>query len=246
MRLSVHEMAQRSGVSVRTLHYYDAIGLLRPGAVSEENGYRWYGEAELERLRQILFYRELDFSLAEIARLLRAGDCAGREALERQRELLELKRRRLERLLALLDDNLKGERMMEMKEFSTKELEESRAAYAAEAEQRWGQTDAWRESEEKAKGRTKEDWDALSEQSDAIFRRFAALRGGDPAGPEAHQTVRTWQEFLTAHCYRCTEEILAGLGRMYTQDDRFRKNLDRFGEGTAEFMSGAIAAYCRK
>jgi DNA-binding transcriptional MerR regulator len=244
MRVSVGEMAALSGVSVRTLHYYDQIGLLRPCEVSVESGYRWYGEAEVRRLQRILFYRELDFPLKKIVAILSEPDYDAREALRGQRELLRLKRQRLDRLLALLDDNLKGERTMDFSGFDTKELDEARAAYADEAQKRWGGTSAWQEFQRRGKGRTKEEQDGLDEQANGFFRRFAALRGGDPASAEAHSAVEGWQAFLTENYYPCTEEVLSGLGKLYLCDERFRTNLDRFGDGTAEWISAAIAAYC--
>lgn len=245
MRISISKMAALSGVSVRTLHYYDQIGLLRPREVSQETGYRWYGEAEAQRLREILFYRELDFSLGDIRQILAASGGAGKEALLRQRKLLELKRRRLDRLLALLDDNLKGERMMDFTGFDTEEQEALRRQYAREAQARWGETDAWKESREKERGRSGKKQAELDEAANALFRRFAAAREGSPASPEAQAAVREWQMFLSANYYACTREILAGLGEMYRGDPRFRANLDRFGSGTADFMAAAIAEYCR-
>jgi DNA-binding transcriptional MerR regulator len=245
MRLSISEMAELSGVSVRTLHYYDQIGLLRPDEVSEENGYRWYGTEAAKRLQQILFYRELDFPLKEIAEILSASEYDAQEAMRKQQELLLLKRQRLDRLLALLTDNLKGERTMEFSGFSTEELKQKRAEYAAEAKERWGDTAAWQESSQHAAGRSEKENTAMDEKMNECFHRFAAVRYEDPTGEAAHAAVADWQAFLTENYYNCTKEILAGLGQMYSADERFRDNLDRFGQGTAAFMSAAIEAYCK-
>ena len=241
MKLSVSEMAKLTGVSVRTLHYYDQIGLLRPETAAD-SGYRWYGEADVERMQQILFFRELDFPLKDIRTILSDPHYDKREALLRQRHLLQLKRERLDRLLDLLEANLKGEQTMEFKEFDVAELEDARRQYADEAKARWGHTEAWRESQDKA---ASADLDGQTAGMNDIFRRAAALRTGDPAAPAAQALVKEWQDFISAHYYRCTKEIFAGLGEMYTADERFRKNLDRFGDGTAAFLSGAIAAYCK-
>lgn len=246
MRYSISEMAKCSGVSVRTLHYYDRIGLLHPSEVTAGNGYRWYGQAELLRLQQILLYRELDFSLTEIGEILSAPNYDVRQALQRQRELLALQQKRLSRLMGLLDKQLKGAQNMEFSEFSTAELDAAKAAYRAEAREKWGHTTAWRQSEEKAQKRTKPEESALQSQMNDLLRQFAAARHTDPAGAEAQQLVKAWQAFLTAHYYDCTEEILAGLGQMYTADDRFRANLDQLGAGTAAFLSAAIAAFCQR
>ena len=239
MRLSVSEMAKLCGVSVRTLHHYDHIGLLCP-ETAVDSGYRWYGAADVEKMQQILFYRELDFPLKDIRDILADPRYDKQEALRRQRRLLLLKRQRLDGLLELLDANLKGERTMEFKGFDAGELEAARRQYADEAKARWGHTDAWKESQVKT-----EDWDTQTEGMNNIFRRAAALRESDPAGTEAQALVEEWQDFISTHYYACTKEILAGLGEMYTADERFQKNLDRFGEGTAAFLSKAIAAYCK-
>lgn len=241
MRLSVSQMAKLCGVSARTLRYYGQIGLLHPETAAD-SGYRWYGEADVARMRQILFYRELDFSLSDIRDILADPHYDKQEALLRQRRLLRMKRDRLDRLLALLEANLKGDKIMEFQAFDSSELEAARREYAAEAKARWGDTDAWRQSQEKlAAG---QDWSAQAEEMNAIFRRAAALRDTDPAAPEARTLVEDWKQFISTHCYDCTDEILAGLGAMYTADERFRKNLDRFGGGTASFLSAAITAYC--
>ena len=139
MRLSVSQMAKLTGVSIRTLHYYDHIGLLCP-EIAADSGYRWYGAADVEKMQQILFYRELDFPLKDIREILADPRYDKQEALRRQRRLLLLKRERLDGLLELLDANLKGERTMEFKEFDAGELEAARRQYADEAKARWGHT----------------------------------------------------------------------------------------------------------
>lgn len=243
MRLQVSEMAKLCGVSVRTLHYYDEIGLLHPETAAG-SGYRWYGAAEVSQMQQILFFRELDFPLKEIAAILSDPHYDRQQALERQKELLTMKRDRLDNLLRLLDKELKGETTMSFQEFDTSDIEAHREKYAAEVKERWGGTAAYRESEARTAQYTKEDFDAQTQGMQAIFARFAALRREDPAASEVQALVGEWQQFITDHYYNCTKEILAGLGQMYTADERFRENLDQNGKGTAEFMSRAIAIYC--
>ena len=240
MRLSISEMAKLTGVSIRTLHHYDHIGLLCP-ETAVDSGYRWYGASDVEKMQQILFYRELDFPLKDIRDILADPQYDKQEALRRQRQLLLLKRERLDGLLELLDANLKGERTMEFQGFNASELEQARRQYADEAKARWSHTDAWKESQEKNTDATTQ-----AEGMNDIFHRAAALRQGDPASPEAQALVKEWQDFVSANYYQCTDEILAGLGEMYTADERFQKNLDRFGEGTAAFLSAAIKVYCGK
>jgi len=244
MRLSVSEMAKLTGVSVRTLHYYDQIGLLCPETAAD-SGYRWYGEADVERMQQILFYRELDFPLKDIQMILADPRYDRQEALRHQRHLLQLKRERLDRLLELLEANLKGEQTMEFKGFDAAELENARRQYADEAKARWGDTAAWQESQRRTADGDTAGFADQAEAMNDIFRRAAALRDTAPDSPEAQALVREWQDFISSHYYDCTREILAGLGQMYTADERFQKNIDRFGAGTAAFLSAAIAAYTK-
>jgi len=235
MRLSIGEAAQRLGVSVRTLRWYDEIGLVKPAQVGE-NGYRYYDREALARLQQALFYRELGFSLKEITPLLQAPEEERRRALEAHRSLLELKIQQLEGLVALVDDTLGGTTMTKPRITQT-EIDAVKERYAAEAKARWGHTEAWKQSQGKSPD---------MERMEAIFRGFAALRDREPGDPAVQAQVAVWQQFITDEMYPCTREILAGLGQMYVCDERFTANLDRHGEGTAKLMSDAIAIYCKE
>ncbi|MBQ4577536.1 MAG: MerR family transcriptional regulator [Clostridia bacterium] len=234
MRLSIGEAAGILGVSVRTLRWYDQIGLVSPAEVGE-NGYRYYDREALALLQQALFYKELGLPLKEIKPLLQAPETERRRALLSHRALLELKKQQLEGLLQLVDDTLGGTPMS--KPIITQaDIDAAKEQYAQEAKERWGHTDAWKQAE----GKTP---DAAGMED--IFRGFAALREGDPASPEAQTQVAAWQAFITDNLYTCTREILAGLGQMYVCDERFTRNLDKYGEGTAAFMAEAIKIYCK-
>ena len=180
MKMQIKAFARLSGVSVRTLHYYDEIGLLRPAAVDGQTGYRYYDEASLLRMQEILFYRELDFPLKSIVEILSSPHYNKEEALMEQRELLRLKKERLERLMEAIDGALRGENVM--KAFDNSKMEQ----YMAQAKERWGKTEAWQEFEEKSVGRTPQTEKDLSEQLIEFFAHFGALRGKDP-GSEAVQ-----------------------------------------------------------
>lgn len=243
MNKTVNEVARFANVSVRTLHYYDEIGLLRPSALTD-SGYRLYDEQALERLQQILFFRELDFPLDEIKRILENPSFNRRRALENHRSLLLLKRKRLDALIGLVDDNLKGEKNMSFQEFDRTEIENTQKQYAEEARERWGGTEAYTESTKRTSNYKKEDWARITAESEAIFNAFAQHLGESPASPAVQQLVGDWQSHITTNYYRCTKEILAGLGQMYTADERFTKNIDKHGEGTALLMTEAIRVYC--
>lgn len=246
MKLHIKEFAELSSVSVRTLHYYDEIGLLKPCFVDEQNGYRFYNESSLERMQEILFYRELDFPLKSIAEILSSPNYDKQKALTEQKRLLQLKKERLERLIAALEQAEKGRLIMNA--FDNSEYETTRQQYEDEAKQRWGDTDAYRESEVRTAEYSKEKWNAVSAEMDAIFGDFAkCMNSGECAdGKTAQDFVKRLQDYITANFYHCTDAILAGLGEMYICDERFKKNIDKHTDGTAEFVSNAIKIYCSK
>ncbi len=245
MRKSISEMAKLSGVSVRTLHYYDEIGLLAPSEIVADTGYRYYNEKSMEQLQQILFYRELDFPLKDIEKIMTASEYNKEDALLKQRELLKLKRKRLDKLIHLLDASLKGETTMSFEEFETKEIDTAKAAYVREVKERWGNTDAYAQSRKKTSGYSKEDWKKVSEGMDELLKRFSEQIGNDPASDSIQKLVIEWQNYINDTYYDCTKEILAGLGQMYVADERFTKNMDKFGVGTTQLISDAIAIYCK-
>ena len=241
MKMQIKEFARFTGVSVRTLHYYDEIGLLKPARVDKTTGYRYYDECSLLRMQEILFYRELDFSLKTIGEILSSPDYDKTKALEEQKHLLTLKKERLERLISAVDGAMKGEQVM--KAFDNTEFEK----HKAEAKARWGKTDAYKEHAEKTKGYSKDKWNAMAEGMDAIMGEFSLCMkecGADSS--QAQSLVQKLQNHITENYYRCTKEILAGLGQMYVADERFKNNIDRHGDGTAAFICEAIGIYCRK
>ena len=236
--MQIKEFAQQIGVSVRTLHYYDEIGLLKPSEVDAQNGYRFYDERSLERMQEILFYRELDFSLKTIAQILLSPDYDKQQALTRQRKLLLAKKERLERLIDALDSMEKGEGFMK----PNNEYEDLKNKYAEEVRQRWGSTDAYKESQQR-----NTDFSQAASLLDAVFEEFAELdrSGISPDDEAAKVQVEKLQRCITDNFYTCTNEILAGLGQMYVADVRFKNNIDKHGEGTAEFVSQCIKSYCK-
>ena len=246
MKMHIREFAQLTGVSVRTRHYYDEIGLLKPSFVDEQNGYRFYDEHSLSRMQEILFYRELDFPLKDIAAILSSPEYDKQTALTEQKQLLMLKKERLERLISALDSAMKGEDIT-MTAFDNREYEEKLSQYAKEAKEKWGGTAAYKESAEKTKDYSREKWNKITSAMEYIMAEFAECNknGSAADSEEAQALVRKWQDFITANYYTCTNEILAGLGEMYVADERFKANIDRHGDGTAKFMREAIRCYCR-
>ena len=243
MKMQIKEFAKLTGVSVRTLHYYDEIGLLKPALVDAQNGYRFYDENSLLRMQEILFYRELDFPLKSILEILSSPDYDKQKALAEQRKLLELKKERLERIIDALDGATKGK--VTMAAFDNSDYETARKQYEVEAKQRWGETDAYKEHAEKTAKYTKDKWQAVNDGLMVIFAKFAeCMNNGNTAdSDEAQALVKELQNYITENYYTCTNQILAGLGQMYIADERFKINIDKNGNGTAEFVSKAIESY---
>lgn len=234
------EFAKLASVSVRTLHYYDEIGLLKPAFVDEQNGYRFYDETSLERMQEILFYRELDFELKSIAEILSSPDYDKQKALAEQRKLLILKKERLERIIDALDGAEKGK--ITMSAFDNSDYETARTQYEIEAKGRWGETAAYKEYEQKSINQS------VNDGLMTVLAKFAECMkdGHAAASEEAQALVKELQNYISDNYYNCTDEILAGLGQMYVADERFKNNIDQHTSGAAAFISEAIAAYCKK
>lgn len=241
--MKIHEVAELSGVTIRTLQYYNQIGLLIPSEVTDV-GYRIYHDEDLDRLQQILFFRELEFTLKEIKDIMNNPSYDRMEALRNQKAMLLEKRNRMNRLIQLVEERLGGQQDMSFKEFSMENIENQKKQYAEEVRNRWGASDAYAEYEKKTKGYSKEDWSAILQAGDLIMGEFAKCRDLSPEDDTVQELVARWQAFITANYYECTNEILAGLGIMYVSDERFRANINKHGDGTAELMSKAIEIYC--
>lgn len=237
--MTVNEVSKVTGVSIRTLQYYDRIGLLHPAEYSGA-GYRLYDDTALERLQQILLFRELQFPLKEIREIIGSPDYDRSKALEQQIQLLELRKEHLENLI-LFARGIKtaGGKHMDFSAFDTEKIDE----YSARAKEYWGKTPEYKEFEEKHKGRTAEEEKALGMQMMSIFSEMGALRNQQPSDPKVQELVRKLQNFITEHYYKCTDEMLLQLGQMYSGGGEMTENIDRAGgKGTAEFVSQAIRA----
>ncbi len=240
MKMQIKEFSELTGVSVRTLRYYDEIGLLKPACVDEFSSYRYYDEKSLLRMQEIMFYRELDFSLKSISEILSSPNYDKEKALSQQKQLLIMKKERLERLILAIDNAKKGGNIM--KAFDNSEFEN----YKSEVKEKWGSTEAYGEYAEKTKDYSENKFDSLTEGMESIMRDFAvAMKNGNaPTDEIAQALVKKLQDYISKNFYKCTKEILSGLGQMYVFDDRFRNNIDKYGYGTAEYICEAIKIYC--
>ena len=239
---TVKEVSNLTGVSIRTLHHYDKIGLLNPAKVTEA-GYRLYDDASLCRLHAILLLRELQFPLKDIKQILDAPGFDTMEALEQQIELLELQKQHLEDLIAHARTIQKtGVIPMDFSSFDTAKIDR----YAQEAKKKWGNTEAYKEYEVKTDGKTAGDMQATGDRLMDIFREFGEIRHLSPASEDAQALVAKLQNFISDNYYTCTKQILFGLGQMYAAGDEMNANIDKAGgEGTGAFARDAITIFCR-
>lgn len=237
---TVTEVSKLTGVSVRTLHHYDAIGLLKPTRLSA-SGYRLYDDTALCRLQTILLFRELQFSLKEIGNILDTPGFDQKAALEQQVRLLELQRKHLEDLISYARQIQKtGVIPMDFSAFDKTELDQ----YAVQAKAMWGGTEAYQEFRQKTANRTREQMDAAGDTLMHIFAELGAIRHLPPDNPEVQARIVRLQTFITEHYYTCTPEILGSLGRLYAGGGSMTDSIERTGgAGTAEFVRQAIEIY---
>ncbi|MFB7219909.1 MerR family transcriptional regulator [Streptomyces sp. NPDC056227] len=246
MDFSVGQVAGFAGVTVRTLHHYDGIGLLSPGGRSHA-GHRRYSDADLDRLQQILFYRELGFPLEEIAVLLDDPDADPQDHLRRQHALLSGRIAELQKMAAAVETAMEARKMginltpeEKFEVFGAKDPEE----HAEEAERRWGSTATYAESQRRAAGYTKDDWKRMqAEVAEWSEAYTAVMEAGEPAtGERATELAEAHRLHISTWFYECTYEIHRGLGEMYVSDPQFRAYYESIGPGLAEHLRDAINA----
>ena len=239
---TVKEVSVLTGVSVRTLHHYDAIGLLNPAKITDA-GYRLYDDTALERLHAIMLLKELQFPLKEIREILDSPGFDPMDALAHQIKLLELQKEHLENLIAHARTIQKtGVIPMDFSSFDTAKIDR----YTQEAKKKWGKTESYKEFEAKTDGKSASDMQVTADCLMDIFREFGEIRHLSPASPDAQALVAKLQAFISDNYYTCTKQILFGLGQMYAAGDEMNANIDKAGgEGTGAFARDAITIFCK-
>ena len=243
MSYTVRQLAQLAGVSVRTLHYYDQIGLLSPVRRSA-NGYRLYGEDAILPLQQIMFFRELGFSLEEVKEIMGRPDFDILNALHGHRALLVRKTERLSELILTIDETIRqlgGEGHMDIKDYYKGFSEAQVEAYRREVRDRWGQ-DTLEKSEKKVLSMGKDGFAAVQAEGGAIFKSIADSMSKGPGSSEVQQQIARWREWLE-HFHHYSDEAVLGLGRMYSQDPRFAGFFRQYGDGFPAFLTEAIERF---
>ncbi|MFE9144089.1 MerR family transcriptional regulator [Streptomyces tubercidicus] len=246
MSYSVGQVAAFAGVTVRTLHHYDEIGLLQPGERNHA-GHRRYGDDDLDRLQQILFYRELGFPLDEVAALVNDPDVDPQQHLRRQHDLLTARIDKLQKMAAAVENAMEARRMNvrltpeeKFEVFGDFDPDD----HAAEVEERWGHTDAYKESVRRTAAYTKEDWKRLTTELDAVHGKMADLLAqGVPADSAAPMDVaEEHRQFICGAYYDCAYEMHSCLGEMYVSDERFTATYEAIRPGLAVYLRDAILA----
>jgi len=238
--MTVAQMSKRAGVSVRTLHHYDQIGLLKPAGVTEA-GYRLYDDTALDKLYMILVYRELGLSLHEIGSILDAPDYDRNRVLEHQIQLMQERVEKLQNRISFARGMLMlGVKYMDFEGFDPKKMDE----YSQQAKTLYGKTDAYKEFEQRQKGRTREQEKVLGAQVMDLFARLGKLRPCAPDSEEAQNWAKELQAFFTEHFYTCTPQILGSLAESYAGGGSMTENIDKVGgEGTGAFAKQVIDIY---
>ena len=240
--MTVNEVSRLTGVSIRTLRYYDTIGLLPPTEYTEA-GYRLYDDTAMERLQQILLFKELEFPLKEIKGIIDAPNFDRKRALEQQIKLLTMKKERLENLISFARKiKTMGVNKMDFNVFDTAKMDE----YAKKAKEQWGQTPEYKQYKDKTDNLPFDVQRTISQKLMLIFVEFGEMADKKPGDAEVQLEVKKLKDYISEHFYICSCEILSGLGKMYASGGEFTENIDKAaGSGTAEFVAKAIEVYCR-
>lgn len=243
---TVKQLSELAGVTPRTLHYYDEIGLLKPTRVAE-NGYRYYGDEALLKLQQILFYRELDMPLEDILKIMGRRDFDLEAALKSHREELIKRIAHTERLIATVDktlEHLKGKREMSKKQLFEVFSEEKQAEYEKEAMQMYD-PEVVKTSNEKWKRYTKAEKQRIGEEGNAVYRDMLEAMPKGAGSPEAQACVERWRKHMD-YFWTPDDQQLLGLAEMYNNDPRFKANFDKVDPRLAEFMRTAVKIYVER
>lgn len=240
--MTVSEVSKLTGVSIRTLQYYGTIGLLPPTEYTRA-GYRLYDDTAMERLQQILLFKELEFPLKEIRQIIDAPNFDRNKALEQQIELLIMKKEHFECLITFAQEiKMKGANIMDFTLFDTTKMDD----YTKRAKEQWGQTQEYKEYEEKSMSQSPDTQKNIWQNLMNIFVEFGKMTDKKVEDAVVQLKVKKLQDYITEHFYECSNEILNGLGKIYASGGEFTENIDKAaGSGTAVFVSKAIEFYCK-
>jgi DNA-binding transcriptional MerR regulator len=240
---TVNEIAKITGITVRTLHYYDEIGLLKPSDTSQA-GYRLYSDIDIEMLQQILFLKEIGLGLKQIKEIIHSTDFDKKTALKQHKEILMLKKKRIENLIKLVDNKLDGNLNLSFSEFDVSNIIAKQKEYRKEVLHRWKNTEAYKEFELKQSNSNNEFTD-IDKKAREIFGAIAEYMDYPPSDEKVQKLISLWQDYITQNHYNCNNEMLQCLALMYVDDARFKRYIDSLGDNLAQYISEAINFYCQ-
>lgn len=243
--MTVNVVAKMTGITIRTLHYYDQIELLSPSCVSSAK-YRFYSHEDLDRLQQILFFKEVGFNLKEIKAIMSAPFYSKEEALKKHIEILVLKRKRIDELIELIDKALKGESKINFSVFNEDKIIELQQRYHQEVLERWENTTAYQQYKNKYAGMEKnKEWQLLDSAARKNFGKIFQHIDETPDSKNVQAVIHEWRSFISTNYYDCSIEMLRYLGLLYISDERFSSTINSYGdERLSEFVNQAITIYC--
>ena len=245
----INEISKLTNISIRTLQHYDNIELLKATKKGDSN-YRYYTDEDIEKLYQIMLLKELDFSLREIKSIMNYKNYDKIKALNMQKKLILKKRNRLDNIIKSIEmilSNEKGNTIMSkdnFKVFSYEEVENYKKNYEEEVKDKYKNTDSYKQSNKRTSSYSKEDWENITNEANQIYISLAEHLDKNPGDMKVQEIVQKWRDHITNNYYDCTVEIFRGLALMYISDERFTKNIDKFGSGLAQFLSDAMNVYC--
>jgi len=249
----IKQFAELTGVSIRMLRHYDKIKLLVPENTNQFNGYRYYGEKNLATMQQILFFKELDFSLQEIKVIIHAKGFKALDALTMQRNLLNLKKQRLENMVDFIDKLLNNKNTGEFnmskklnKAINNDAFNNQKLKYAKEAKDKWGNTDSYKQSQKRMAKYSKNDIAKINAKQEKIYHDLALLMPKGVNDKQVQNLVHDARMLINDNWYECSKQQFAALGNMYVSDVRFKESIDKFGDGLANFLQQAIEVYVEK
>lgn len=246
--MTVHEVAQLTGLTVRTLHYYDQIKLFSPSTVLESR-YRIYSSDDIERLQEILFFKEIGFSLREIKALINSQSYSREDAMKKHLKILQLKKKRVDKLISLVNDTLNGQHTYTFDAFSNREVLDAQSAFKEEVFKNWSSTKEYQEYAEYFAEHTEQEkiekGNAFLCFSQEFFERLAEYEHLAPSLPKVQSLVQEWQEYISENFYLCSNEMLLYLGELYISDEHFKSFIDQFSSmDLADYFNRAIKSFC--
>lgn len=240
---TVNETAKITGITVRTLHYYDEIGLFKPSDTSQ-SGYRLYSDIDIEKLQQILFLKEIGFELKQIKEIIYDPNFDEISALKKHKDILILKKERIENLIKLVDTKLEGNSNLSFSEFDESHIIAKQNEYHKEILKRWKNTEAYKEFEIKHSNSNNQFTD-IDKKAREIFGAIAELMDSPTSDEKVQELISLWQDYITENHYTCTNEMLQCLALMYVEDERFKSYINSFGDNLSQYLSEAINFYCQ-